>query len=70
MPVLLELFVVVGAMLIFFVLVFGFMYLLALSLFPIEKELSKIMWTEPKQPPAQTKPKRGGFKDFSRRHNA
>lgn len=68
MPVILEAILVSAGMLVIFALAFLAIYLLAISMFPIERGLSKIIWdaTMPKKP-VQPKPK-GSFRDFSKKH--
>ncbi|HPX61502.1 MAG TPA: hypothetical protein PLN25_07020 [Deltaproteobacteria bacterium] len=63
----LELIFVTFAMLGAFLLVFGLFFLLALALFPVEKELSKVVWSMQRKPKITIKPK-GSFKDFSKKH--
>lgn len=66
MPPFIEFFVVTFTMLGAFFLVFVFMFLLALFLAPIERELSKMVWSN--QPQTVTKPAKTTFKDFSKKH--
>ena len=68
MPVILEAILVSAGMLIIFALAFLALFLLAISMWPIERSLSKMIWdaTTPKKPaPA---PPKGSFRDFSRKH--
>jgi len=66
MPPYIEFFVVTFTMLGAFFLVFLLMFLLALFLAPIERELSKLVWANQTQP--VIKPAKGSFKDFSKKH--
>jgi len=66
MPPFIEFFVVTFTMLGAFFLVFLLMFLLALFLAPIERELSKMVWASHPQP--TIKPAKGSFKDFSKKH--
>lgn len=68
MPVVLEAILVSAGMMIIFGLAFLAIFLLAITMAPIERELSKIIWdaTIPKRP-AQT-PQKGSFRDFSKKH--
>ncbi len=66
MPPYIEFFVVTFTMLGAFFLVFLLMFLLALFLAPIERELSKMVWAN--QPQTVIKPVKGSFKDFSKKH--
>jgi hypothetical protein len=68
MPIFLEAILVSAAMLFIFALAFVAMYLLAITMSPIERGLSKIIWdaTMPKRP-LPTAPK-GSFRDFSKKH--
>jgi HAMP domain-containing protein len=68
MPVIIEAILVSAGMLLIFALAFFAMFLLAITMSPIERSLSKIIWdaTAPKRPlPA---PPKGSFRDFSRKH--
>jgi hypothetical protein len=68
MPVVIEAILVSAGMLIIFSLAFLAIFLLAVTMAPIERGLSKIIWdaTMPKAPiPA---PPKGSFRDFSRKH--
>ena len=68
MPVIIEAILVSASMLFIFSLAFLSIYLLAITMMPIERSLSKIIWdaTTPKRPaPA---PPKGSFRDFSRKH--
>jgi len=68
MPVILEAILVSAGMLIIFALAFLIIYLLAITMAPIERGLSKMIWdaTTPKRR-APTPPK-GSFRDFSSKH--
>lgn len=68
MPVILEAILVSAGMLIIFALAFLALFLLAITMSPIERGLSKMIWdaTTPKRPaPA---PPKGSFRDFSSKH--
>jgi hypothetical protein len=58
-----------GMMIIFF-LAFLALFMLALTLAPIERSLSQFVWshTNPPPPPVKTPAAVGSFKDFSRKH--
>jgi hypothetical protein len=68
MPPFIEFFVVTFTMLAAFFMVFVLVFLLALFLSPIERELSKMVWSMNKPPQPVPKPAKGSFKDFSRKH--
>jgi len=70
MPVVVEAIIVSFVMLLIFSLAFLAMFLLALAMFPIERELSKIVWeaTAPKYKRPLPTPRKGSFQDFSRKH--
>ncbi len=68
MPVIVEAIVVSMSMLVIFGAAFLALFLLALTMLPIEKSLSEMVWsmTAPKKP-AQTAAK-GSFRDFNRKN--
>ncbi len=68
MPIILEAILVSAGMLFIFALAFFAMYLLAITMFPIERSLSKIIWdaTTPKRP--KQLPPKSSFRDFSSKH--
>lgn len=68
MSVILEAIIVSAGMLLIFAMAFLAIYLLAITMYPIERSLSKIIWdaTAPKKP--ATAPPKGSFRDFSRKH--
>ncbi|MDD2899325.1 MAG: hypothetical protein PHI31_11505 [Desulfuromonadaceae bacterium] len=68
MPVILEAILVSAGMLLIFALAFLALFLLAITMSPIERSLSKIIWdaTTPKRP--LPPPPKGSFRDFSSRH--
>lgn len=70
MAFILEAILVSAGMLVIFSLAFLAVYLLAITMFPIEKGLSKIIWdaVTPKKP-LPAKPK-GSFRDFSTKHKS
>lgn len=68
MPLILEaIFMSFGMLLIFF-LAFVVLFLLALTLAPIERGLSQYIWSHTNPPSPKTPAPTGTFKDFSRRH--
>ena len=68
MLVVLEAFITSIAMLLIFGAAFFAVFLVAVTMVPVERNLSKMLWdsTTPKKPPPQ--PAKGGFKDFSAKH--
>jgi hypothetical protein len=68
MPVIVEVVLVSAGMLIIFGLAFLALFLLAITMAPIERGLSKIIWdaTEPKRPLSAAQ--KGSFRDFSKKH--
>ena len=68
MPVILEAILVSAGMLLIFFLAFLAIYLLAITMSPIERGLSKMIWdaSNPKRP--SSAPPAGTFRDFSRKH--
>ncbi len=68
MPVIIEAILVSAGMLVMFGLAFLALFLLAITMMPIERGLSKMIWdaTMPKKtaPP----PQKGSFRDFSTKH--
>jgi hypothetical protein len=68
MPVILEAILVSAGMLFIFFLAFLAIYLLAITMSPIERSLSKMIWdaTKPKRPSSSIPT--GSFRDFSRKH--
>lgn len=71
MPVILEAILISFAMLLIFGVAFLAIFLLALTMSPVERSLSKIIWdsTTPKRPLPQP-PKGGSFRDFSKKHGS
>lgn len=67
MPVVIEAILVSAAMIFIFALAFVALFLLAITMSPIERSLSKMIWdaTTPKRPVTNVKT---SFKDFSRKH--
>ena len=67
MPLIIEAVLMSMGMIALFFLAFLLLYLLALTMAPIERQLSKYIWTQttpaPKIPAAS-----GSFRDFSKRH--
>lgn len=68
MPVIIEAILVSAGMLLMFGMAFLALFLLAVTMSPIERGLSKIIWdaTKPKRLPVP-QPK-GSFRDFSSKH--
>lgn len=68
MPVILEAILVSLGMIFIFALAFVALFLFAITMLPVEKSLSKIVWdaTTPKRP-ISAKAK-GSFRDFSKNH--
>lgn len=54
-------------MIVLFFLFFVVLFLIAITLSPIEKSLSKMIWDATSPPPAKV-PVKGSFKDFSKKH--
>lgn len=70
MPVIVEVFLVSGAMILGVFAVFLLIFLIALMLLPVEKSLSKAVWeltAPPRRPPASQE-SGPGFKGFSQKH--
>lgn len=68
MPVFLEAILISAAMLFIFAMAFLALFLLAISMLPVEKGLSKMIWdatTPKKRAPV---PAKGSFRDFSSKH--
>ena len=68
MPVILEAILVSAGMLLIFALAFVALFLLAISMMPVERSLSKMIWdatTPKKRAPI---PAKGSFRDFSTKH--
>ena len=67
MPPIVESIVITFTMLGAFFVIFFLIYLVALLLFPIERELSNMIWSsQPKHIPVT---KKTAFKDFSKKHS-
>jgi hypothetical protein len=68
MPVFLEAIIISMVMLMMFGAAFVAIFLVAMTMAPVERSLSKMIWdaTTPKRPLPQ--PPKGGFKDFSSKH--
>ena len=66
MPVILEAILISLGMLFIFAMAFLSIYVLAITIFPIERGLSKIIWdaTKPKKPVIV----KGSFRNFSSKH--
>lgn len=70
MPVIVEVFLVSGAMILGVFAVFLLIFLLALTLLPVEKSLSKVVWELTAPPQRKTPPPESAssFKGFSQKH--
>ena len=69
MPVFFEAVLISFGMLAIFFLAFLLVFLLALFLSPVERELSRIVWEATAQSPAPARKQRGSYKDFSKKHS-
>ena len=67
MPIIIEAILVSAAMLLIFAMAFLAMFLLAISMFPVERGLSKIIW-EATAPKKLRPPPKPSFRDFSKKH--
>lgn len=68
MPLILEAILMSMGMLALFFLAFLVLFLLALTMAPVERELSKFIWTKTAQPPLKLPAAGGSFRDFSKKH--
>lgn len=71
MPVIVEVFLVSGAMILGVFAVFFLIFLIALMMLPVEKSLSKVVWeltAPPRKKPATPQESGAGFKGFSQKH--
>lgn len=68
MPLILEAIVMSMGMLILFFICFLLLFLLAITMAPIEKELSKFVWAQTAPPPPKIPASSGSFRDFSKKH--
>jgi hypothetical protein len=68
MPLILEAIFMSAGMLIIFFLAFLVLFLLALTLAPIEKGLSQYIWSHTNPPPPKIPAPAGSFRDFSKKH--
>ena len=68
MPVILEAVFVSAGMLIIFALAFLALYLLAITMAPIERGLSKMIWDAAMPKRREPAPVKGSFRDFSTKH--
>ncbi|NTV48733.1 MAG: hypothetical protein HGB32_13910 [Geobacteraceae bacterium] len=68
MPVILEAILISAGMLFMFAMAFLALFLFAISMMPIERSLSKMIWdaTTPKR--RVPTPAKGSFRDFSAKH--
>ena len=68
MSLILEAVFISVAMLFIFLLAFVLLFLLALTLAPIERGLSEYVWSYTNPPKPKVPAPAGSFKDFSRKH--
>lgn len=68
MPLIVEAILMSMGMLLLFFLAFLGLFLLAITMAPIEKELSKFVWSQTAPPPLKPTATGGSFRDFSRKH--
>ena len=68
MPVIIEAILVSAAMLLIFGLAFLAVFLLAVTMSPIERGLSKMIWDATKPKRREPVPLKGSFRDFSSKH--
>ena len=68
MPVILEAIIVSAGMLLIFGLAFLAIYLIAITMSPIERSLSKMIWDAANPKESTPPPPKGSFRDFSRKH--
>lgn len=71
MPVIVEVFLVSGAMILGIFAVFFLIFLVALMMLPVEKSLSKVVWdltTPPRKKPTTPQESGTGFKGFSQKY--
>lgn len=68
MPVIIEAILVSAAMLLIFGLAFLAIFLLAITMSPIERGLSKMIWDATKPKRREPVPLKGSFRDFSSKH--
>lgn len=67
MSLIMEALLMSFGMIALFFLAFFMLFLLALTLFPIEKGISNFIWTQT-TPPPRIPARTGSFKDFSKKH--
>ena len=68
MPVIIEAILLSAGMMLIFFLVFAALFLLAVTMMPIERSLSKMIWdAQTPKKPLPNLPK-GSFRDFSKKH--
>lgn len=68
MPLFMNAIIVSFGMILLFFLFFLVIFLIAITLSPIEKSLSKMVWDLTAPPPPPKIPVPGSFKDFSKKH--
>jgi Na+-transporting methylmalonyl-CoA/oxaloacetate decarboxylase gamma subunit len=67
MPLIIEAILMSMGMIVIFFLAFLVLFILALALAPIERELSKYIWTHTAPPPLKVPTPTGSFRDFSKK---
>lgn len=67
MPIIVEAILMSMGMIIIFFLAFLVLYVLALTLVPIERGLSNYIWTHTALPPPKAPLPTGSFRDFSKK---
>ena len=67
MPIIFEAILMSLGMIVIFFLAFLALYILALTLAPIERGLSNYIWMHTSPPPLKTPLATGSFRDFSRK---
>lgn len=67
MPLIFEAFLMTMGMIIIFFLAFLVLFILALTLAPIERGLSNYIWTHTTPPPPKAPLPTGSFRDFSKK---
>lgn len=67
MPLIVEAMLMSMGMIVLFFLAFVLLYILALTLAPIERGLSNYIWTHTTPPPLKVPATSGSFRDFSKK---
>jgi Na+-transporting methylmalonyl-CoA/oxaloacetate decarboxylase gamma subunit len=68
MSLILEAILMSFGMIVLFFLAFLVLYILALTLSPIERGLSNFIWAQTTPPPPKLPAPTGSFRDFSKKH--